>query len=276
MSDSLERELLAAARRGYEPALDAEARVKARVMAALAVTSASGVARPPAAPSATTASGTTASLVAGGVAVVAIAIAIAIALVRGSTPDAPRLAPPATEIVPALPSQPREPAEPTEPTEPTEPAEPAEPGEIAIAPRSAPLERAPHERSSAECRSRPPVDRATELGSEPARSEPARSEASTTEPPATEEDPLAAELALLERADAAVRAGDGSGALALLEAHRARFARGVLAAERETLAVEALCADGRVEEARTRAQQLLASSPSSPHARRLRASCGAP
>ena len=67
--------------------------------------------------------------------------------------------------------------------------------------------------------------------------------ASQTEPPAST---LDAELALLQ---AAKRASDPQAALDILAQHRARFASGELARERDALGVELLCALGQFESA---------------------------
>lgn len=60
----------------------------------------------------------------------------------------------------------------------------------------------------------------------------------------------AAELALLQRAQAAYARTDATAALALLAEHRRRFPDGRLAEEREGLRVRALASAGRREEAR--------------------------
>ncbi|HET9958815.1 MAG TPA: hypothetical protein VFQ61_30185 [Polyangiaceae bacterium] len=63
-------------------------------------------------------------------------------------------------------------------------------------------------------------------------------------------DDLAAEVALLQKANAAYRSGRAADALTLVSEHVKRFPRSQLSAERSTLKVLALCASHRVEEAR--------------------------
>jgi hypothetical protein len=80
-----------------------------------------------------------------------------------------------------------------------------------------------------------------------------------------------AELALVAKAQRALRAGDGASALAAAREHRARYPQGALSLEAQTLEAEALAATGRRSEARTRARALLSSNPNGPYAARLRA-----
>ncbi|HEU4535599.1 MAG TPA: hypothetical protein VFS00_15835 [Polyangiaceae bacterium] len=75
---------------------------------------------------------------------------------------------------------------------------------------------------------------------------------------------------MVRQARATLRAGDGRGALALLEAAGRRFGRGGLGQERELLAVEALVATGQRGRAVERAEALLRAHPASPYADRLR------
>jgi hypothetical protein len=79
----------------------------------------------------------------------------------------------------------------------------------------------------------------------------------------------AAELALLEQAQLAIDR-DPARALALAERHRARFARGQFAQEREMLAIDALLRLKRVPEARRRAAAFERANPNSSHLPRLR------
>lgn len=74
---------------------------------------------------------------------------------------------------------------------------------------------------------------------------------------------LAAERALLEVARTALARGDAASALAALDAHKKRFPRGRLLEERESLAVQALAAAGKRDEARRRADQFRKRSPDS-------------
>ncbi len=92
-------------------------------------------------------------------------------------------------------------------------------------------------------------------------------------PPAPAMPRLAEEVALLGRAQAALRDGAAPRALALLDEHAARFPEGALRQERAATRVLALCAIGRPDEASVEARSFLASSPASPLAARVRASC---
>ena len=65
---------------------------------------------------------------------------------------------------------------------------------------------------------------------------------------------LARERALLDLARAAGSQGEPARVFELTERHRAQFARGKLAEEREALAIRALLSLGRTSEARTRAE----------------------
>jgi hypothetical protein len=86
-------------------------------------------------------------------------------------------------------------------------------------------------------------------------------------------DSLREEIELLAAADGALRSGDGARALELTEVHRTRFPRGQLARDRDVVQVLALCAVGRVNEARTRAAPLFAHYANTPAAQRLMSSC---
>jgi len=75
---------------------------------------------------------------------------------------------------------------------------------------------------------------------------------------------LAEENALIRQAQAALRKGKPSQALATLGHHKSRFPSGQLADSREGLWVRALCDSGRTAEARARADALVRRSPTSP------------
>ena len=107
---------------------------------------------------------------------------------------------------------------------------------------------------------------APHAGTPPPISKPAPSVAST----------LDDETRLVRDADAALRGGDASGALALLDQHARTFPHGVLAEERAAERVLVLCALGRTGEARTAAASFLRDRPLSPLATRIRSSCAAP
>lgn len=83
-------------------------------------------------------------------------------------------------------------------------------------------------------------------------------------------DALREESALVARARDALHAGDPSGALATLDAARARFPRGVLVQERNVLAIEALAARGDEAAASRQAQAFLKQFPGSPLTGRVR------
>jgi RNA polymerase sigma factor (sigma-70 family) len=82
---------------------------------------------------------------------------------------------------------------------------------------------------------------------------PAPSPATVSPEPA---DPLTAELALLQRAQQALRDHQPTAALALLDEHALRFPQGQLVDERRAARVRALCAAGRRDQALREAEQL--------------------
>jgi len=87
--------------------------------------------------------------------------------------------------------------------------------------------------------------------------------------PASENDAYAAELALLQRARAAVARGDHGDALLAIAGHQQRFAHGRLREEREALRVTALAGLGRKEEALHAAERFRAAFPRSVLASRI-------
>jgi hypothetical protein len=84
---------------------------------------------------------------------------------------------------------------------------------------------------------------------------------------------LAAETALLQRAQAALAAGDAGAALTALAEHATKFAGGVLARERDALRVTALCAAGRRAEGEAEAAAFLRAHGDSLLADRVRGAC---
>jgi len=84
---------------------------------------------------------------------------------------------------------------------------------------------------------------------------------------------IEAEMRLLRAAHQALRDKQPERALALLEAHRARFPEGKLADSRELTRILALCDAGRRELARAEAERFLAAHPTSPFAARARSAC---
>jgi hypothetical protein len=87
-------------------------------------------------------------------------------------------------------------------------------------------------------------------------------------------DPLAEEVAILSKATSALRAGNPSEGLRLLEEHQRKFPNGRLAEERRAARIQALCALGRRAAAEAELAQLARSSPRSPHLARAQRACG--
>jgi hypothetical protein len=85
---------------------------------------------------------------------------------------------------------------------------------------------------------------------------------------------VGAELSLIRDAHAALQSGNASQALALLDDHARRFPAGALGEERDAARIFALCALGRTSEARAASDRFFAAYPRSPHAARVRSSCG--
>ena len=92
-------------------------------------------------------------------------------------------------------------------------------------------------------------------------------------PAVTSGDSLAEEVSMLRSARAALDRGDAAQALRQLDAHEAHFQHATLYEERLATRVLALCALGRVDAARSTAQELARAAPRSPHLSRVRASC---
>ncbi|MDC0717010.1 hypothetical protein [Nannocystis bainbridge] len=93
--------------------------------------------------------------------------------------------------------------------------------------------------------------------------------------PPVEEEPadFAAELKLIAEIRGALKRNDSARALAGVDEHARRFAGGQLVQERIAYHVEALCAAGRVADARRVARDMLAKWPDSTHAPRVKSSC---
>lgn len=96
-----------------------------------------------------------------------------------------------------------------------------------------------------------------------AHTQPAVSIPTNTVSPTNDDDALVAERKLLDRARAALGAGDPTTALAACDEHARDHARGRLVEEREALRVRALSAAGRTDEARVAAGRFEASFPGS-------------
>lgn len=93
--------------------------------------------------------------------------------------------------------------------------------------------------------------------------------------PLDDADALAEESRLLREAQGSLRAGDAAHALALADRHIARFPRGVLRDEAHVTRVQALCALGRVADAKSELALVERTSPRSTALARARASCAA-
>ena len=88
--------------------------------------------------------------------------------------------------------------------------------------------------------------------------------------PAAPIDPLSRELALINRAESALRANDATSALARLDDHATLFPDGALAPEAGALHIEALLLAHRPTDAQTAATRWLAAHPTHPLAPRVR------
>jgi len=89
---------------------------------------------------------------------------------------------------------------------------------------------------------------------------------------AAADDPLRAELRLIDDARAALDRGDPAAALKAVASHRRRFPDGALVPEARALRAIALCEAGRMDEGRTEAAALLRAG-GSPYDVRLRDAC---
>ena len=87
-------------------------------------------------------------------------------------------------------------------------------------------------------------------------------------------DDLAQEVAILSQASSELHAGRPGDALKALEEHQRLYPAGALAEERTAARIRALCALGRVDEARSDLTRLSQSTPDSPHLARARKACG--
>jgi hypothetical protein len=144
----------------------------------------------------------------------------------------PVVAPPA--VVPSVPSEPA-------PAEPVKTATPEpEPSKRASPPAPAPPKKTPVVQKAPQPIAPPPT------------------------PPEADE-----ELAGLDEAMKAARAGRPADALAAVDAHAARFPQSALAQEREVIGIEALVALGRPDDARARLARFRARWPTSSHLVRL-------
>jgi hypothetical protein len=132
--------------------------------------------------------------------------------------------------------------------------------------------------SAALARARPSADLTL---APPPKSSPESSLASSAVPrpsnklPAASAEPvsIAGEVAMLRRAQKALKQGDAEASLAAIDALAAKHPKGALREERLAARVLALCAAGRTSEARAAGQAFLAEAPNSVQASRVRASC---
>lgn len=83
------------------------------------------------------------------------------------------------------------------------------------------------------------------------------------------QDLLKAESALLMQARAQLRSGNPAAAQAALDRLQAQFPQGMLAQEREVLAIEVAFARGNVDAAKRRAKAFIKAYPKSPHSQKL-------
>jgi hypothetical protein len=95
-------------------------------------------------------------------------------------------------------------------------------------------------------------------------------------PPAASSGDLREEIALLDRARAAVQSGDGRKALSLLALHQRKFPRGEFRQEVTVLRIEALTGTGQAATAAALGKKFLAAHPESPHAERIERLIGEP
>jgi len=91
--------------------------------------------------------------------------------------------------------------------------------------------------------------------------------------PSSRSQKLAAEIELLARVNAAVNAGEGARALALLAEYDREFRPAILGEERAAASVLALCAAGRTAEARAAAKRFYSRWQRSPLSARVSKSC---
>lgn len=271
-------ELLARARRAYEPGEARELRMKQKIdasIAAAAIASAAGSTQATGASMAGTVKTSLGLLAA--VTVVASGLWLAQPQAREarstearstSAAGATEVASPAVRVEPTLAAV-EEPVPSAEAIEDGASARPATPASAVRPTEPAPREPAPREPAPTETASRETAP--TEAA--PTEAAPASDIAPVIAPPA---DPLDRELELLDEADRALARGDASGALRTLETHAREHPTGALVAEREVRRVLALCAAGRTDEARQRYALLDRSHVGSTIAARLRASCASP
>ncbi|WP_437726229.1 hypothetical protein [Sorangium sp. So ce861] len=134
-------------------------------------------------------------------------------------------------------------------------------------------------RAAAQASAAPAASAPAQAGAAPAAAVASRGPAARATAPGTAAarpgaEGLDAEIALLRDAQQALQAGQFAQALSKLNEHGSRYPRGVLSTEREASRAIALCRSGRAAAGRAIAAKLLAQSPGSPLATRVRAACG--
>ena len=158
--------------------------------------------------------------------------------------------------------------------QPASAAAPAEPAEEGIPPSATPPSLDPTPAWQASPADLPPSSKLLSLPRDRARGSNRKTPLEPT--PARVPDSLAEEVRLLRDARSALDRGEPAQALRVLNDHEKRFQRGTLYEERLATRVQALCALGFVDGARSTAQELERVAPRSPHLARVRASCIAP
>jgi hypothetical protein len=165
-------------------------------------------------------------------------------------------------------------AVPGQPARPTSPSRPvAAPPKVRAAPAGEGEKPAEHVDQGARSAIEPPAPRTRSYADDEPGTDRAPAPQGTAFP-AAGADTVAEEVTALDRARAALAAGDGSGALARLDAYERRYPKGTLLPEAAVLRVRALVQLGRSREARSVVGAFVRAHPGSPQAARLRALVG--
>lgn len=131
---------------------------------------------------------------------------------------------------------------------------------------------APSQRSADD--TRPPIAADDTTSPSPTTARPsAGDKPRKTTPPPLAPDRVLAEMALLQRAQEALRAQRPADALAVLDRHAEAFPDGDLAEERQALRVTALCADGASQQGLALRAAFMRAYPRSAYATRVAAAC---
>lgn len=140
-----------------------------------------------------------------------------------------------------------------------------------VTPAEVEYSRTPVMRASAQSNSKntlPPPAREGVMSSDAERTAFMPTPASSAEQPS-----LVDESRALATVQSALNAQDGTSALGLLDLQDREFANGSLVPERAAARILALCATGRMSEARSASERFLQSYPGSPLVRRIKAAC---